>query len=490
MSSTYLSVAIPYVNSDPHIGYAYELVQADIHARAIRQAGDRVRFQGGTDDYSLKNVLAADQAGVPTAQFVSKKASRFEHLADPLNLSFDDFVRTSSNPRHKPSVDRLWRAVRDSGDLYQRQYSGEYCVGCEGFLGFDDLSDGKCPEHLTTPERVSETNWFFRLSKYQAYLDDLISTDVLQVRPEAFRQEALSFIRSGLTDISVSRSTRRARGWGIDVPDDPTQVVYVWFDALTNYVSGLGFGDLDSKEFQDWWLDADSRTHVIGKGILRFHAIYWPAFLASAGQPPPTRIQVHPYLSVGGAKISKSFGPAINPVEVVDAVGTDPLRWFFARDVSATADTDFTIERVIARSNDELANSIGNAVNRTLTLVHRYLASSVPEVEPIESVRCLVAESRQALLDFDLRHATALIVASASTLNSDITESEPWSVARGPRVGAELPKLLGRHVATSRAIAEALAPITPDLSESLRFQLGRGSELLPPNSPVLARIER
>ena len=266
MTTTYVTVSIPYVNAAPHLGYAYELVQADVFARARRIAGDDVRFLGGTDDYSLKNVLAAEAAGVPTSEFVNAHAARFEALTDPLDLSFDDFIRTSADPRHRPAVDRLWLACAANGDLYKREYVGDYCVGCEQFYEVADTVDGRCPDHGTSLERVVEENWFFRLSAYQDHLEQLIGSEALTVHPAPFREEVLSFVRRGLKDISVSRSVRRARGWGIGVPGDPSQVIYVWFDALANYISALGFGAVDSPEYRRWWLESDDGSTSSAKG--------------------------------------------------------------------------------------------------------------------------------------------------------------------------------------------------------------------------------
>ncbi|MCP3854757.1 MAG: methionine--tRNA ligase [Actinomycetia bacterium] len=488
MSSTYVTVAIPYVNADPHLGYAYELVLADIYARSRRAAGDKVRFLGGTDDYSLKNVLAAETAGQPTGQFVNQAAARFQALTEPLGLSFDDYIRTSTDPRHRPAVHRIWQAAAGSGDLYQRHYEGDYCVGCEQFYDPSELEDGHCPEHRAATERVTEENWFFRLSRFQDYLDDLISSDRLVIRPEPFRREALAFIRAGLEDISVSRSIERARGWGIPVPDDPAQVIYVWFDALTNYISALGFGDPQSGDYQQWWLDADHRIHVIGKGILRFHAIYWPAFLASAGQPPPTRIQVHPYLTIDGHKISKSQGTTINPTELIDTYGVDALRWFFARDVNNTVDTDFTTDRMTARANDELANSIGNAANRLVTLAHRYLAATVAAQPPLPELADLPQQVTDAISHFDLRAAAHLIAHAATTLNTHISATEPWTIAKDPTRHTELSELLGTHLASARHIATALTPVLPDLATRLHHQLGDPNQPLPQPEPVYKRI--
>lgn len=238
----YISTTIPYVNAPPHLGFALELVQADVLARHHRLAGDEVRFQTGTDDNSLKNVLAAAAGGISTAELVDRNATAFARLREPLALSFDDFIRTSSDPRHRPSVERLWRACAASGDLYQKDYSGLYCVGCERFCKPAELTAGLCPEHGTRPQEITEENWFFRLSRYERQLHDLISDGRLRIEPAARRNEVLSFIARGLEDFSASRSTARARGWGIPVPDDPGQVIYVWWDALGNYITALGYG--------------------------------------------------------------------------------------------------------------------------------------------------------------------------------------------------------------------------------------------------------
>ncbi|HEX6236121.1 MAG TPA: methionine--tRNA ligase [Acidimicrobiales bacterium] len=499
MPTTYVTVAIPYVNAAPHLGYAYELVQADIYARARRLAGDRVRFLGGTDDHSLKNVLAAEAAGVPTRDFVDDHAARFAALAQPLGLSFDDFIRTSADPRHAPAVQRLWRACAERGDLYEHAYQGQYCVGCEQFYGPGELERGRCPEHGSPTERIAERNWFFRLSSYQDHVERLISSGELAVRPRPFAEEVLAFVRRGLDDISVSRSVGRARGWGIRVPGDATQVVSVWFDALTNYLSALGFGDPGSDDHRRWWLDADHRVHVIGKGILRFHAVYWPAFLASAGQPAPTRIQVHPYLTVEGRKLSKSGAHAAGPAEIVGRYGTDPLRWWFARDVGALADTDFSAERLVARADEDLANALGNVVNRIATLVHRTRGGRVPEPSPaaggapLAAVRGLEQEVADAIADFDLRGATRRIVDAVATLNRDLEATRPWEVARAGDDGdrgrqGELDALLARHVATARRIARAARPIVPDLAARLAHQLGGDGRDLPTPIPAVARL--
>ena len=487
-TTTFVTVAIPFVNADPHLGHAYEVVEADIYARSRRSAGDRVRFLGGTDDHSLKNVLAAEAAGRPTRAFVDAHAARFAALAGPLGLSYDDFLRTSADPRHRPAVERLWRACRERGDIYRRSYEGDYCVGCERFLAPDEHEGRGCPEHRAPLERVAEDNWFFRLSRYQDHVEDLIASDRLVVRPEPFRREVLAFVRCGLADISVSRSVERARGWGIRVPDDPTQVVYVWFDALTYYLSNLGYGDPHGTDHNTWWTAADHRVHVIGKGILRFHAVYWPAFLASAGLVPPTRIQVHPYLTVGGDKIAKSAGTTVDPTAIVDAHGTDALRWWFARDVGAVADTDFTERRLVDRANDDLANTLGNLTNRIVTLVHRYRGGVVPDAGAValDEARGLPGEVERAVAGFDLRAAAGSVIDAAAALNRHLDATAPWAVARDPSRAGELDELLACQVASARLIAAAVAPIIPELSSRLEHQLGPTARL-PEPAPVFSR---
>jgi len=296
MSRYTVTTAIPYVNGRPHVGHALELVETDVLARHRRQRGDEVRFQTGTDDNALKNVQGAEAEGISPAKYVERGAQSFLALRDVLDLSFDDFIKTSSDPRHKSGVDKFWAACVERGDFYRKSYAGLYCVGCELFYPPDELIDGRCAEHGTVPEMVEENNWFFRLSAYQHQLHDLIASDTLRIEPAFRKNEVLSFIDSGLADFSCSRSMTRARGWGIPVPGDPDQVIYVWFDALTNYITAPGYGT-DDENFRYWWEDADERVHVIGKGIIRFHAVYWPAMLLSAGVRLPDTIFVHEYLT-------------------------------------------------------------------------------------------------------------------------------------------------------------------------------------------------
>jgi methionyl-tRNA synthetase len=470
VSRFYVTTAIPYVNASPHLGHALELVEADVLARARRARGDEVRFLSGTDDNALKNVLAAEEAGVPVAQFVSARADEFAGLGPVLELSLDDYLRTSSDPRHRTGVERLWRATAAAGDLYRRGYEGLYCVGCEQFYPPDELPDGRCPEHGTDPERVSEQNWFFRLSRYQEPLLEAVESGRLRIEPEARRNEVTAFLRSGLDDISVSRSARRARGWGIPVPGDPAQVVYVWYDALGNYITALGYGE-GHPDYRKWWCESDERVHVIGKGILRFHAVYWPAFLLSAGEPLPTAVFVHDYLTVDGAKISKSSGDTVDPAALVDTYGADALRSWLAREVPRLGDADFTEPRLVEAANADLANGFGNLVNRITTLASRHGFSPYPVADPLlEAAAAAERDVRAALDRFDLRGGTGAVASLIGSANAYIQQQRPWESARAGDRDAFAHVLATLHAAASH-IAGLLEPFTPSLARRAAQQL-------------------
>ncbi len=521
----FLSTTIPYVNARPHLGHALELVQADVLARHARLTGGQVRFQTGTDDNSLKNVLAAEAEGIPVAELVGRYAAAFAGLREPLALSFDDFIRTSSDPRHRPGVEQLWKTCADSGDLYLKHYEGRYCVGCEQFYKPAELRDGLCPEHLTEPQLVAEENWFFRLSRYADQLHDLISSGRLRIEPAARRNEVLGFIAGGLDDFSASRSTGRARGWGIPVPDDPSQVIYVWWDALGNYITALGYGT-GAGDYPRWWAGADRRVHLVGKGVLRFHSVYWPAILLSAGEPLPTDILVHDYLTIGGGKISKSGGVAApgataDPVVLASRYGTDAVRWWLLREVPRVGDADFTPARLIARANDDLANDLGNLVSRVVTLVHRCRQGTVPgdrglpagqRGEPRDTERerharagLTLAAARQqvperisaALAAFDFRAATAAICDVVDEANRYVERVEPWNLARAERAGDAgagelLDVSLALLVGTCSDLGRELGPFLPGLAARIRSACGSApggsAGRLPPPQPVFPRI--
>ena len=468
----YVTTAIPYVNGAPHLGHALELVQADVLARHRRLRGEEVRFLGGTDDNALKNVDAAAVAGLPVADFVARNARRFAELAAPLQLSYDDFIHTSADPRHRPGVERLWRACAAAGDLYERDYEGLYCSGCEAFLSRAELADGACPEHGKAPEPVAERNWFFRLSRYQDPLLDLIESGRLRIEPRHRRNEALAFIAGGLVDFSVSRARGRARGWGVPVPGTPSQVVYVWFDALGNYITATDYAT-DGDDYRRWWWESDERLHVIGKGIVRFHAIYWPAILLSAGAALPTTIFVHDYVTARGEKLSKSDGNAIDPAQLVERYGTDAVRWWFLRDVPRSGDADFREELLVARGN-ELADDLGNLVNRTISLVNRSRPEGVrgavrrPAEADLLARRCsqLPAKIDEALYAYDLRSAAAALWEVVAGANRLISSARPWELARAERTGdseaaERLDGVLAAVLDACRLAARELTPLLP-----------------------------
>ncbi|MFJ8790803.1 methionine--tRNA ligase [Streptomyces sp. NPDC102462] len=498
----YLTTTIPYVNARPHLGFALELVQADTLARHHRHRGEQVRLLGGTDDNSLKNVLAAEAAGVDVQSFVDRNADAFAALRGPLSLFLDDFIRTSSDPRHRVGVERLWRRCAAAGDLYRTPYEGLYCVGCEQFYTPDELVDGRCDEHGTEPQLVAEENWFFRLSRYADRLHRLISAGDLRIEPAARRNEVLALIEGGLHDFSVSRSHDRARGWGIPVPDDPSQVVYVWWDALGNYVTSLGYGTGDAA-YTRWWETSGRRVHLVGKGVVRFHAVYWPAMLLSAGLPLPTDILVHDYLTVGGRKISKSAGTTVDPAALVAAHGTDAVRWWLLRDVPRVGDADFTVERLAARADADFAKGLGNLVHRVVTMVHRFRGGVLPAAGPAPSTgpalvdACRKAPGRvdAALAGFDFRRALHAVWEVVEEANRLVDATRPWELARAERqgdaaAGRRLDAVLLTLVRACRVLADELSPFVPDAAARINDQVTPTEGRLPTPRPLFPRLQQ
>jgi methionyl-tRNA synthetase len=501
--ATYITTTIPYVNARPHIGFALELVQADVLARFGRQHGNRVRFQAGTDDNSLKNVLAAQAAGAGVQEFVDRNARAFLALGPALSLTVDDVIRTSRDARHRPGVERFWQACAAAGDLYRKRYEGLYCTGCEQFYSPAELPGGRCPEHGTEPQRVAEENWFFRLSRYGEALRQAITGGELRIEPAGRRNEVLAFIDAGLEDFSVSRPAERADGWGIPVPGDPSQVIYVWFDALCNYVTALGYGT-GQDAYREWWaVGTGRRVHLLGKGVLRFHAVYWPAMLLSSGQPLPTDIFVHDYLTAGGRKISKSSGSAAvppgacgaGPAALAAEYGPDAVRWWLLRDVPRVGDADFTVERMTARADDELANGLGNLVNRVVAMIHKYRRGRVPGPAPVpagaqdldRAIRQADGLVAAALAEFDFRQATAAVWVIADEANRFINRVRPWELARSGR-DDELDAVLGVLFEACQALGRELAPFLPDAAERITRQCTLRDGTLPPAVPVFRRL--
>ena len=454
MKRIYITTAIPYVNAAPHIGFALEAVQTDCLARFYRALGYDVYFSTGTDENSLKNVQAAEAEGISPQKLVDKYSKQFANLKDALNLSWDVFVRTSGK-NHFEAAQKLWELCKKE-DIYKRKYRGLYCVGCELFYSPSELVDGKCPEHYTIPEEIEEENYFFKLSNYQEYLEKLIATDKLRITPISRKNEVLSFIKRGLEDFSISRSVERSRGWGVSVPGDETQVIYVWFDALINYLTALGFGQ-DEKLYKQYWVDNPNRLHVIGKGIIRFHAVYWPAMLESAGLPLPTSEFVHGYITVEGQKISKSLGNVIDPFEVVNKFGTEAVRYYLLREIPAWGDGDFSLNRFKELYNGELANGLGNLVARVARL-----ASDVNLTLPAKKNFKFKKVISDSLKNFRFDQALLGLWDEISALDKRINEEKPWELE-----GKTLKKTITPIAQEIREIAFNLNPFLPETSEKI-----------------------
>lgn len=495
MNSRFVSTAIPYVNASPHLGFALELLLADVQARQAERNGQSLYFLTGSDDNSLKNALAAEAAGLSTQDFVDQHAAEFAALTPLLNLSCTDFIATSRDTRHTPAVERLWRACAANGDIYSDEYQGLYCVGCEAFLDPSELTAEKlCPDHLKAPEQVAERNYFFRLSRYQAQLQTWLTDGTLNIQPSQRRNEVLSFLQNPLRDLSISRSRERARGWGIEVPDDPSQVVYVWFDALANYISALGYGqgytdDGDpSERLNKFWHQATEIQHVIGKGVLRFHAVYWPAILHSAGLRLPTDLLVHGYITLDGQKISKSLGNTISPDEAVEYFGLEALRYYLLRHVGSVEDGNFSRDRFEEVYNTELANQLGNLVSRVCALGIRHQLPLPPHVgsafpEFIAAVGpTLLLEVDDAISAWQPHRALAQIWQAVDAANSFISKHEPWVLAKAGDT-EQLEQVLTALYQALHTISQALVPLLPETSTKIAAALSNRTHAPTPLFP-------
>src|SRR3989338_4064433 len=368
MEKFYISTSIAYVNAPPHIGFALESLQADVLARWRRQKGEEVFFLTGTDEHGAKIARAAEVAGKTPRELVDENAEKFRELKKSLNLSWDNFIRTSDEKVHWPVAQELWRRLEKAGDLYKKSYQGLYCVGHEAFVTQKDLENGKCRDHQKEPEIIEEENWFFRLSKYSEVIKEKVESGELKIVPETRKNEILSLLREGLEDISFSRPSKDL-SWGVPVPDDDTQTMYVWADALSNYISGRG-GISE-------WEKHPADIHLIGKDILRFHAAIWPGMLLSAGLPLPKAIYVHGHITSGGKKMSKTLGNVIDPEELLAEYGTEAVRYFLARHITPFEDGDITREAFKDAYNADLANGLGNLASRIMTLAQTYLPEPV-----------------------------------------------------------------------------------------------------------------
>jgi methionyl-tRNA synthetase len=461
----YVTTPIYYVNDAPHIGHAYTTVIADAMARWHRLLGDETFFLTGTDEHGLKVQRAAEARRMTPKEWADVTAERFRDAWAQLAISNDDFIRTSE-PRHHRAVQELLQRVYDNGHIELGTYEGLYCVACEAYYTPDELIDGElCPIHERPVERVKEDNWFFKLSRFQEPLLDWYAEHPGFVRPETKRNEALGFIRGGLEDFSISRSSIT---WGVPIPWDPSQVTYVWFDALVNYLTAIGFGQ-DDERFASWW---PASHHIIGKDILRFHCVYWPAMLLAAGLEPPQDVTVHGFLLVGGEKMSKTRLNQIAPADLVEEFGVDGFRYHFLRDVPVGPDGDFSYERMVDRYNGDLANNFGNLLSRVATVVGKKCGGTGPAPRADSPLAPVAAEAYEAAArawdEFAPSQALEATWRLVRETNALLEATEPWKMDPGPEVEA----VLGDALEALRIVSVLASPAIPAASEEAWRRIG------------------
>lgn len=468
----YITTAIDYPNAAPHMGHVLEKVLADVVARWMRLRGDEVRFQIGTDEHGTKIQRTAEDEGMSPKDLVDRNVPLFENLYEKLNISHDYFIRTSDQEKHWPTVEALWKKLEESGMLEKRSYTGLYCSGCERFMTKRDLDEnGMCPNHKKAPEEVTEENWFFLMSKDTQNLQNLLTKDwdgeSYRIIPESRANETLSLIEQGLEDVSFSRP-RSSLAWGVPVPDDENQTMYVWCDALTNYISGLGL--LTDHEQREWWDDA-TVTHVIGKDIARFHALIWPAMLQHAGVRIPDELLIHGFLTSEGEKMSKSLGNVVKPEDVLEkfAGNPDPIRFYLSHEVPVGRDGDFSWKRFEELYDAKLRNALGNLLNRVLVLLSKEGGRiDIPESDT-DTMQATTGWKRYAesMDAFDLHAGIAQAMELTDALNAGIDSTKPWTLE-----GEEKVQLLSRFAESLRHTALLLLPFVPDTAYRMTKQLG------------------
>jgi methionyl-tRNA synthetase len=467
MSRYYLTTAIDYVNSRPHLGTAYEKITADVIARYHRLAGDDVRFVMGNDEHSQNVFRRARDLGQDPLAYCDRMADEFRDVWRRLDISFDDFIRTTE-PRHRQAVEAFLQRSHEAGDIYEGLYEGWYCVSCEEFKQERDLIEGRCPIHKRPAEWIKERNHFFRLSKYRDRLLQLYAEQPGWVAPDTRRNEMLRVLEGGLDDISVSRA---GQAWGIPFPFDPSSVVYVWYDALINYLAAAGYGR-DPEEVAAWW---PARLHVIGKDITRFHCIVWPAMLMSAGLPLPAQVFGHGFVLLKGERMSKSLGTSLDPLDVAARLGPDPLRLYLVKEIVYGSDGDFTWDRFEEKYNVDLANNLGNLVHRVTAMTGRYrggqLAAAAGGDRLPGAIERAVAAYRTSMDQFALDEACRQVFQLIDATNEHITASEPWVLARDGRE-SELDGALWQAAEALRIAAVLLTPVIPESAGRILDRLG------------------
>ncbi|MDD2935544.1 MAG: methionine--tRNA ligase [Candidatus Pacebacteria bacterium] len=450
----YVTTAIDYANAGPHIGHALEKIQADVVARYQRLLDKDVYFLTGTDEHGIKILRTAEREHKNVTDFVNENSDKFRKLLTSLNISNDYFVRTSDKKVHWPGAQFLWNKIFEAGDLYKANYKGFYCVGCEAFLTEKDLVDGKCPYHDKEPELIMEENYFFKISKYIKEIRKKIESDELEIYPKTRKNEILAMIDRGVEDISFSRPKDKL-SWGIDIPNDDTQVMYVWCDALSNYISALGFGTDDDEDYKKFW-PAD--LHIVGKDILRFHAIIWPAMLLSARLSLPKKIFVHGFLNSGGKKMSKSLGNVITPEEIIEEYGSEALRYYLLREVTSYEDGDITKEKFKTAYNANLANGLGNLASRIMKMAESNLDRPVDIEREVFSSDFLDNLEFHKFMDY--------VWEQISETDLYIQETEPFKLIKvNP---AQAKDVIRDLVQKLSSIAVLLEPVMPETAQKIQ----------------------
>lgn len=471
----YITTPIYYVNARPHLGHAYTTTVADVAFRFNRMQGRECFFLTGTDEHGDKIVEAAEKEDVSPRAYVDMISAEFRKLWPELNIFPSDFIRTTE-PRHISVVEQVLQKIYDAGDIYFSEYEGLYCFGCERFYTDRELVDGKCPDHQKSPELIREANYFFKMGRYQDWLIDHIESHPGFIRPERYRNEVLAFLREPLEDLCISRPKSRLR-WGITLPFDEQYVTYVWFDALLNYVSALGYPE--GERYATFWPRAQ---HLIAKDILKPHGIYWPIMLKAAGIPVYQHLNVHGYWNVDQGKMSKSLGNVIEPLRLKNIYGMDAFRFFLMRDMTFGLDSSFSEDALIERINADLANDLGNLFSRVLAMAHRYFKGSVPEVDPELEPKLrqgLKAEALQAVSDFEcgmetfaFHAALAAVWKFIGQMNRYVDYSMPWELAKSKSSVRQLAAVIYNLLEGLRVVAGLIYPVMPDTAKSMQRHLG------------------